>query len=427
MTPRNPVSAISTNPASSTAVRRSPSSVKNGGGLGAAILTVFLATLAHAAPREANGYTRYELLAPGSAKFRIVYDITAVTPGSTEFFNPIRKGSIATDERVTDLASGAPLKFEAVSDEAAKAAGWSDADASMDYIEVHLARPVPADGGEERIQIEKTYADPKSYRIEGDQIVFDRSLGIKKNAVVLPAGYGLVSCNYPAQVLREADGRLKISILNTTPAEAPLVIRAKKVDVAAGASSVQSKLNDRAVQTRDIVYFLQPPETHAFDLYHDYTETKEGVADYVNVVRIGSAASHPSARNLDTGDAIPARILKGAEITAAGIHEEGLTVTPDAEVVVFPFKPLAPGQSIRLRMSETYTDPERYKLLGDELVFDRTFGRPANAVVLPAGWTLTNSTAPATVTTLEDGRTRLDFLNPRTDEVEVLITARRSR
>ena len=169
-----------------------PSSVKNGGGLGAAILTVFLATLAHAAPREANGYTRYELLAPGSAKFRIVYDITAVTPGSTEFFNPIRKGSIATDERVTDLASGAPLKFEAVSGEAAKAAGWSDADASMDYIEVHLARPVPADGGEERIQIEKTYADPKSYRIEGDQIVFDRSLGIKKNAVVLPAGYGLV-------------------------------------------------------------------------------------------------------------------------------------------------------------------------------------------------------------------------------------------
>jgi hypothetical protein len=93
--------------------------------------------------------------------------------------------------------------------------------------------------------------------------------------------------------------------------------------------------------------------------------------------------------------------------------------------VVFPFKPLAHGQSIRLRMSETYIDPERYKLVGDELVFDRTFGRASNAVVLPAGWSLTNSTAPATVSTLEDGRTRLDFLNPRTDEVEVLITARK--
>ena len=51
-------------------------------------------------PQEANGYTRYELLAPGSGKFRIIYDITAVRPGATAFFNPIRKGSIASDESV---------------------------------------------------------------------------------------------------------------------------------------------------------------------------------------------------------------------------------------------------------------------------------------------------------------------------------------
>jgi hypothetical protein len=417
---------ISTAAASSTAVRRSPSSVKNGGGIVVAFAVLFLASAANAAPQEANGYTRYELLAPGSGAFRIVYDITAVRPGATEFFNPIRKGSVASKESVTDLATGAPLKFEVVSGQAAQAGGLPEADTSMDYIEVHLARPVPPDGGEGRIRIEKTYADPKSYRVEGDQIVFDRSLGIKKNAVVLPAGYGLVSCNYPAQVLRENDGRLKISFLNTTPAEAPLLIRARRVSVSPGASSVQPRLEDRAVQTRDIVYFLNPPETHSFSLYHDYTETKEGLGRYINVVRTGSAASNPSARNLDTGEAIPAEILKGDAITAAGISEEGLTVTPDAEVVVCPFKPLAHGQSIRLRMSETYADPERYKLVSDELIFDRTFGRAANAVVLPAGWSLTNSTAPATVSTLEDGRTRLDFHNPRTDEVEVLITARRT-
>jgi len=83
------------------------------------------------------------------------------------------------------------------------------------------------------------------------------------------------------------------------------------------------------------------------------------------------------------------------------------------------------GQSIRLRMSETYTDTARYKLVGDELVWDRGFGRPANAVVLPTGWVLTNSSIPATVTTLPDGRVRLDFINPRPDEIQVLITARR--
>jgi hypothetical protein len=77
-------------------------------------------------------------------------------------------------------------------------------------------------------------------------------------------------------------------------------------------------------------------------------------------------------------------------------------------------------------MSETYTDPGRYRLVGDELVFDRTFGRAVNAVVLPKGWVLTNSAAPAIVSRTEDGRTRLDFLNPRPDEVEALITARRA-
>jgi len=83
------------------------------------------------------------------------------------------------------------------------------------------------------------------------------------------------------------------------------------------------------------------------------------------------------------------------------------------------------GESVRLRMSETYTDSARYKLVGDELVWDRAFGRPANAVVLPQGWMLTNSSIPATVTTLPDGRVRLDFINPRPDEIQVLITARR--
>ena len=76
-------------------------------------------------------------------------------------------------------------------------------------------------------------------------------------------------------------------------------------------------------------------------------------------------------------------------------------------------------------MYETYTDIVRYRLADDELVWDRCFGRPANAVVLPAGWTLTNSALPAAVSTLPDGRVRLDFVNPRPDDIAVLITARR--
>jgi len=303
-----------------------------------------------------------------------------------------------------------------------------DADTASDYIRVTLARPVPADGGEGRIRILKTYEDKKSYYQDGDAIVFDRSLGVKKNSVVLPQGYGLVACNYPVQVAQEADGRIKVSFLNTTPAEAPLKLTARPMKFAAGATSMKARIDERAAQTRDIVYFLRAPETHAFDLYHDYTEERPGTSRYINVVRTGSAASNPSARNLDTGETIPAQLLKGNAITAAGISDPELPkITPDTEIVVFPFAALKEGQSIRLRMSETYTDPKSYRLDGDELVFDRTFGRPANAVVLPQGWTLTNSTIPATISTLPDGRTRLDFLNARNDEIAVLITARRSK
>ena len=85
--------------------------------LGAFIVAVALAAgfdaQAQRVPQEANGYTRYELLAPGSGKFRIIYDITAVRPGATAFFNPIRKGSIASDESVvTDLATGAAAEVQ---------------------------------------------------------------------------------------------------------------------------------------------------------------------------------------------------------------------------------------------------------------------------------------------------------------------------
>ena len=327
-------------------------------------------------PQEANGYTRYELLAPGSGKFRIIYDITAVRPGATAFFNPIRKGSIASDESVTDLSTGLPLKFAQVSGESAKTTGLPEADAASDYIRVELAHPVPADGGEARILIQKTYEDAKSYRIEGADLIFDRPLGIKKNAVVLPKGYVLTSCNYPSQVTEEADGRLRISFYNVTPGEAPLKLRASPGRLPVAPTSVKGKFGERAKQTRDIVYFLQPPETHAFDLYHDYTEEKAGESRYINVVRTGSVATNPSARNLDTGETIPALHLKGDEITKAGVNDPELgPLKPDSELVVFNFKPLQPGQSIRLRMSETYTDPGRYGLAGDELVFDRTFGR----------------------------------------------------
>jgi hypothetical protein len=186
-----------------------------------------------------------------------------------------------------------------------------------------------------------------------------------------------------------------------------------------------TRLAERAHQDREIVYFLKPPETHAFELYHDVMQA-EGASQYLNVVRAGSTVQDPKAVVLDTGESLPVETLKGEAIQKAGV-DIGEPVRPDSEVVVIRFPKVAAGQTLRLRISETYTDAARYKLEGDELVFDRSFGRPRNAVVLPSGYALTNSSIPATVSETEDGRIRLDFVNPRPDEFAVLITAKKRR
>jgi hypothetical protein len=148
------------------------------------------------------------------------------------------------------------------------------------------------------------------------------------------------------------------------------------------------------------------------------------VNGYANVVRTGSVASHPSAINLDTGETLEAREVSGTELAASKINT-GETVPAAARVVVIPFEPVEKGQTLRLRITETYTAPVSYRLEGDDLVFDRSLGRPRNAVVLPSGWYCSFSAAPATVGQLPDGRVRLDYWDDRPEAVQVLLKARR--
>lgn len=391
---------------------------------------------------ETDEYTRYELLAPESASFRIYYEVTATTAGAKYFYNPIRKGSIASDESVADAMEGTPLHFEVVHGAQARTDPlMPDADLDTDYIRVTLARAVP-EHGQARLIISKTYKDPRSYHTDGDAIVFDRPLGVKRNKVVLPAGYEVVGLTVPSQIRTEADGRVAISFLHAGAGAAPLVIRAVRGAQTGAAArpeaptnqrsweapfpgeTEEERLAERAHQDRDIVYFLQQPETHAFALYHDYTESRPGVNAYANVVRHGSVASHPSAMVLDTGEALQVKEMSGAELTASKLNA-GEPVAAEERVVVIPFPAVQAGKTLRLRITETYTAPVSYRLEGADLVFDRSLGRPRNAVVLPSGWYCTVSAAPATVSQLPDGRIRLDYWDDRPQPVDVLIKARR--
>jgi len=395
---------------------------------------------------EQDEYTQYELLAPDTASFKITYEATATTPGARLFFNPIRKGSVASDEAVFDMMTGAPLQFEQVSSAEAKTSGLTDADSGSDYIRVHLARQMAPDGGQARIRIIKTYKDPKSYYRENGGIVFDRPLSIRRNAIILPAGYLLTECNLPSQILAEPDGRTRVSFMHQAPGPALLIIKAKPGAAIGDAAKAKSptlspsrerplsqpqaereRFSERAHQDRDIVYFLRAPETHSFALYHDYTESREGTDKYLNVVRTGSKVANPSGKILDTGEALKVEVTTGAGLKSAKIEPSEEKIAPEQEVVVFRFPPLKKGQSTRLRMSETYTAPESYRLDGDELVFDRSLPRPRNSVVLPRGWYVTALTIPGVVGQTPDGLTRIDFVNGRPDSIAVLLKAKKTR
>jgi hypothetical protein len=417
-----------------------------------ATLAALVATIAFAPPLVAqrqtqqDEYTEYALLAPETASFKILYDVSSTTAGATTFFNPIRKGSVASDESVLDLMSGEPLKFEQVTGTEARTTGLPNADLETDYIRVRLARPVPPDGGQARVRIIKTYKDPKSYYKEGDAIVFKRGLGIRRNAVVLPAGYQLTECNVPSQVLSDPDGRIRISFMHQAPGEAALVLKAKPGALTGDAAkprpltnahsweapsaqgpTERARLSERAHQAgdRDIVYFLQQPETNAFSLYHDYTESREGVDKYLNVVRTGSSVSKPSGRILDTGEATKTEVVTGSDLKTQNIDVGGEQVAPEQQVVIFRFPAIRKNQSLRLRMNETYSAPQSYRMDGDELVFDRSLGRPRNSVVLPQGWYLTWLSIPGVVRQTDDGLTRIDFVNGRPDSIDVLIKAKK--
>jgi hypothetical protein len=395
----------------------------------ALLLTVAIA--AQAPPSVQDEYAVYDLLAPDTGAFRTVYDVAVTTPGATTFLDAIGSGLSfvqGNDDGVVDLMTGAALKFEQV-------AGG---------LQIHLARPVPPDGGQARLRVTKTYKDAKSYHRAGDAIVFERSIGLRRAAFVLPAGYRLTECNVPAQVLADADGRIRVTFMNQAPGPAALVLKARPGAATGEAArprpltnkrsweapptqgpTERARLGERATQDRDIVYFLQPPATNAFSLYHDYTESREGVDKYLNVVRTGSTVSKPSGKILDTGEALPGEILTGAQLKAAHIDAGGEQIADDQQVVITRFAPVKKGQSIRLRLSETYTAPQSYRLEGDELVFERSLGRPRNSVVLPPGWYLTALSIPGVIRQTSDGLTRIDFVNGRPDSIDVLLKGKR--
>jgi hypothetical protein len=205
---------------------------------------------------------------------------------------------------------------------------------------------------------------------------------------------------------------------------AALAIEALAIEAQPSAVGQNPLLGERAYQDREILYELLAPESHAFRITHDYTVRRPGEQYYFNVVRAGSHVSDPESIDLDTGELLKFEVISGKQARQRGLSVQD--AADDSEVVVTHLaRQLGTGTTNRIRLKETYTDPRSYYLDGDELVWDRSFGRLRNTVVLPAGWYLTGLATPSIIDTLADGRVSVYTVNPRNDDVRVYLRARR--
>jgi hypothetical protein len=181
----------------------------------------------------------------------------------------------------------------------------------------------------------------------------------------------------------------------------------------------------RAEQDREITYWLLDPTAHQFRISHDFTVTRAGQKSVHSFVRKGSVVS-PDAKmiDLDTGVELVTHTVAGKDVNALGYYPT--KVEPDSVAVQGDLgHAIAEGQSARIRVQETYTDPVGYVLDNGELLWKRTLGRPLNIVTLPTGWMLTSVNTPAIISLDAEGRVRLRFTNIRNDELSVVIRAKK--
>ncbi|HEX3880443.1 MAG TPA: hypothetical protein VHW24_25855 [Bryobacteraceae bacterium] len=181
----------------------------------------------------------------------------------------------------------------------------------------------------------------------------------------------------------------------------------------------------RADQDREIRYWLLDPNTHRFLISHDFTVTREGQKSVHSFVRAGSEVAPDSKMfDLDTGEALHTHLVSGAEVNALGYYP---TPTDPKSVVVQGDLPgsLGKGESVRIRVEETYADPVGYKIDGANLVWTRTLGRPVNDVTIPAGWMLVSSNVPARIWLDSEGRVTLRYINTRNGDLDITIRARK--
>jgi hypothetical protein len=336
-----------------------------------------------------DAYTEYAILAPGSGEFRIRFLPEETRAGATELVNATRGGSEGSDIAVYDPRTGKPVKFT-----------YQDEGSDTHAIHAQLPIPVPA-GGVGRVLIYKTYKDPRTYMMHGDDIVWVRSLSGYRLGVLLPKGFAFISSNVAAQLTTSADGRLKLAFANPSGQSNPVTIHARRTTAAF------APRNDPDMFFDDVktLYDLDAPESGRMKVEQIYSETRKG-----------------ATATLDLLAYLPLQELKVVDLDTAKPFTPAKAGS--ATVVKLDVPIVDEKQSAHLKITGTLADGS-YKAANGELVFERTLHGLRNTVLLPAGWDVSAVSQSGTIGTA-DGRAFVALINLNAENsYKVTIRARK--
>jgi hypothetical protein len=268
-------------------------------------------------------------------------------------------------------------------------------------IRATLPIPVP-EGGIGRVLIYKTYKDPRTYIMHGDDIVWVRSLSGYRLGVILPKGFAFISSNVAAQLTTQADGRLKLAFANPSGQSNPVTIHARKTP----AAFAPLQYSDMFFDDIKTLYTLDTPDTHSIKVEQSYSDYRKG----------GKA-------RLDSLAYLQLQDLKVIDLDTAKDFtpvKEGKAMTVKLEVPIVDDK-----QSAHIKITGTLKDAG-YKADNGDLVFDRTLHGLRNTVLLPAGWEVAGVSQSGTIGTYQ-GRAFVALINLNAENnYRVIIHARKA-
>lgn len=336
-----------------------------------------------------DAYTLYEILAPGSEQFRITFLTENTRAGATEIVNATRAGSEGTDVAVYDPRTGKPMKF--IYEEQANGGH---------AIRATLPIPVP-EGGIGRALILKTYKDARTYMMNGKDIVWVRSLSGYRLGVVLPKGFAYISSDVAAQVSTLPDGRLKLAFANPSGQSNPVTIHARPTTTVFKPGAYTDMFYDD-IKT---LYDLGDPKSGSFRVEQTYSESRQGATAPIDALNY-LALQDLKVIDLDTA--------KPLTMQASGKGKAAMLDVPITNE----------NQSAHLSVTGSVQDGS-YKLVGDEMIFERTLHGLRNTILLPAGWDVSAVSQSGTIGKTPQGRAFVALINLNAENVyKVVLRAR---